>query len=451
MSQATLPAPVAPPSVGVAEPPRRGRRRRKVLIWVAAVLLIGGVGFYIWRHRSLLTGAKAAAIPTVAVRRGDVSLSISARAELRGGNPEALIAPMTGGGDLHITFLRPTGDLVNSGDIVVQFDTTEQEYKLKEAEADLAEASQHILQAKAQQQADEEEDRYALLKAQTELKLAELDVRKNPLLPAIVGKQNDLALRAAQDHLAQVQQNLANRKATGQASIQMQEAGQAKAQAQAAAAKRNIESMTVKAQRSGYVSVKQNSNLNFAFDGMVLAPFQVGDAVRPGMAVAEIPDLSSWEVAANIDELDRGHIAVGQPVEVTVVALPERQFHGHVKDLGGTVGNFWERHFECTIALDNPSQQLRPGMSARVVISTENLRHALWIPAQALFNSDGRMYVYLKSGGTFVEKDVKLLRRSETRAVVSGLSEGQTVALANPLTSEKKQSSEASPLKNLTR
>ena len=50
-----------------------------------------------------------------------------------------------------------------------------------------------------QRDAEQEEDRYALLKAESDVKLAELDVRKNPLVPAITAKQNTLALEAAQE------------------------------------------------------------------------------------------------------------------------------------------------------------------------------------------------------------------------------------------------------------
>ena len=53
--------------------------------------------------------SKEAAIPIAKVQRGDVSLAITARGELRGGNPEILTAPMTGGTEMHITLLRKTG------------------------------------------------------------------------------------------------------------------------------------------------------------------------------------------------------------------------------------------------------------------------------------------------------------------------------------------------------
>ncbi|MGA8030635.1 MAG: efflux RND transporter periplasmic adaptor subunit [Bryobacteraceae bacterium] len=450
MSQVTAPAPLPIPveRPHVAPPPKRPPSwRKRVLIGCAVVALLGIAAFYGVRAYRALTAGKEPAIPVAKVQRGDVSLAITARGELRGGNPESLTAPLIGGTEMHITTLKKTGEAVKAGDVVVQFDTTEQEYKLKEAEGDVAEAEQHLIQAKAQRDAEKEEDRYALLKAKTDVKLAELDVRKNPLLAAIVAKQNDLALSAARDRLAQVEQNQANRQSTGEAGIAMQEAGRAKAEAQAATARRNIEAMTLRAHRAGYVSVKQNSSGNFFFFGMTLPLYQAGDAVRPGMAVAEIPDLKNWELAANISELDRGHIAPNDKVAITIIAVPDREFHGHIKELGGTTGAFWDRHFECKIALDDPSPELRPGMSATLVVSTDEMHQVLWIPSQALFESDGRTFVYARSGRTFTPKDVKLLRRNETRAVISGLSEGQTVALADPLMMAKKKSAETNPLK----
>ena len=254
-------------------------------------------------------------------------------------------------------------------------------------------------------------------------------------------------MEGARDHLSQTEKNLNNRKATGEAGIAIQNAARAKAESQIATAKQNIEAMTLRAQRSGYVAVKENSNTNFFFTGMVLPFFQVGDAVRPGMAIAEIPDLNNWELLVNIGELDRGHLQPGNQASITIVAVPGRQFHGKVKDLGGMTGNFWERHFECKMSLDDPVPALRPGMTANVVIVTDQLRKVLSLPTQAIFESDGRTFVYVRSRDSFVARDIKLIRRNETRAIVDGLKEGETVALANPLDVKKNKSGEGSPLK----
>ncbi len=419
------------------------KRRFRFSGWPLAILVMAGAAagasWYGMRAYKNITASKDEVIPTAKVSRGDVTISVTARGSLRGGNSEMLLAPMTGGLDMHLTSLLTTGEAVKAGQVIAEFDTTEQEYKLKEAEADLAEAEAHLAQARAQNDAQDEEDRYALLKAQSDVRLAELDVRKNPLLPALTAKENNLPLDAAKDHLTQLQHNLANRKATNQASISIQEAARGKAESQAKTARENIEAMTLKAHRDGYVSVRQNSGGNMMFYGMVLPIFQVGDQVRPGMAVAEIPDLKNWEVSANIGELDRGHLSLGEPVEISVVALPTRTFKGHVKELGGTTGSPWDRHFECKIGLDDPTPELRPGMSANIVITTDQMKGVLSLPSQAMFESDGKTFVYVQSPNGFTPRDVKLVRRNEMRVVVTGVNEGEQVALANPTETAKKK------------
>jgi HlyD family secretion protein len=393
----------------------------------------------------------ASRLPVTRVKRGDVTITVHAKGELSGGHTEMLAAPMTGGGDMAITYLRENGELVKAGDVVVKFDTTEEEFKLKEAEADLAEAEQQVIQAKADNQAKEEEARYALLQAKADVRTAELEVRRNPLLATIVARENTLALEAAQDHLRQLQHDLANRQATSAAAIAIQEAARNKAKVKAETARQNIENMVLKAKSGGYVNIQQNTNGNFMYWGMELPTLQVGDTVNAGMAVAQIPDLKNWEVTANIGELDRGHLSVGQKVKVSIVALPGKTFQGTVTEIGGTTGRFWDRHFECKIALEQVSPGMRPGMTSNIVITTGVLPNALWIPSQALFESDGRTFVYARTSSGFVPHDVKLVRRSESQVVLTGLAEGQTVALASPDQQSQGAAKKGSAMKALPR
>jgi multidrug efflux pump subunit AcrA (membrane-fusion protein) len=166
--------------------------------------------------------------------------------------------------------------------------------------------------------------------------------------------------------------------------------------------------------------------------GQQLPQFQVGDAARAGQAVAQIPDMSNWEVNARIPESDRGHLEPGQKVTIRAAAIPGRDFKGHIKSVGAGTGSAWERTFECRIALDESSPELRPGMTSNIVITVESLEDVLWVPSQALFESDGHSFVYLRTAEGFATQDVKLLRRSESQAVVSGIAEGALVALSNP-------------------
>jgi HlyD family secretion protein len=406
------------------------------LRWVVSfAVILGIVGALAWGAVKLVKATSTTSsleLPTTKVKKGRVTLTVAARGELQGGNSEMLTAPMIGGGTLALTDLREPGELVKPGDVVAQFDTTEQEYKRKEAENDLAEAQEQVVKAEAESLAIEEESRWAMINAQNEVKLAELEIRRNTLIAAIAAKQNDLALEAARNRERQTGQDYNNKKTTSAAGIAIQKAAENKARMMAETARKNIENMTLKAKTAGYVNVQQNQNQNMMYWGMSLPPFQIGDTTRAGMAVAQIPDLKNWEVNASVGELDRGHLTVGQAVTIRVVALAGKEFAGKVKSIGGTSGPPWDRHFECHITLDKPAPELRPGMTSNMVITVDTMENVLWIPSQALFESDGRTFVYSRGPNGFLPHDVKLVQRSESQAVITGINEGSLIAMSNP-------------------
>ncbi|MGD0868235.1 MAG: efflux RND transporter periplasmic adaptor subunit [Bryobacteraceae bacterium] len=405
----------------------------RILVAAAILAVIAAAAFGTRKLVRAVTTQTVADLPSTKVRRGRVTISVTARGELQGGNTEMIVVPPTGADSSAITFLREPGEAVEAGDTVVEFDTTLQEYNLREAEADLAEAEQMVIQAQATSQSGDEENRYALLAAQSDVKLAELAVRSNKIQPALKARQNDIALEAAQGRLHQAEQNLANKTANTTAGVAIQQANLGKAKVTAEMNRKIIEGMSVKAKTSGYVNIQPNTSGNsWYYSGMTFQLLQLGDTVYSGMAVAQIPDMQNWEVAARIGELDRGHLAVGQKVSLTVVALPGKSFGGRVKTVGGTTGSPWDRHFDCRITLEQPAPEMRPGMTSNMLITAESLDDVLWIPSQALYESDGKTFVYMRSPKGFMPHDVTLMNRSESQAVVKGLNEGDVVAMSNP-------------------
>ncbi len=395
------------------------------------------------RFFAKINTVEPARLPSTRVRTGDVTFTVTADGSLQGGNSRMLTAPMIGGGTLVLTDLRKPGELVKQDAIVAQFDTTDENYKLRQAEADLAEAEQQVIQAQSEAKAKEEELEYELIAARGDLRQAEIEVGANPIRPALTAKQNNIALQGAKDRVAKLERDYPERKAAASASIAIQEAARKKAQVLAETARRNIDMMVLKAPADGYVNVERNTNTNFYFSGMTLPAFQVGDQVRPGMAVAQIPDLNSWEASAQIAETDRGHLSAGLPAEIRVIALPGRKFRAKISDLGGTTGPPWERRFACKLALLESAPELRPGMSALIVITLDTLRDVTWIPTQALFEQGGRTFVYARQGDRFLAKDVTLVRRGESRVVIKGAQPGEEIALASPDQKDRKEQKNA--------
>jgi len=86
---------------------------------------------------------------------------------------------------------------------------------------------------------------------------------------------------------------------------------------------------------------------------------------------------------------------------------------------------------------------LRPGLLADVQVIIEKIPNAIYIPAQAVFERDGKPVVYVKTAQHFEERPVKLAKRSESTMVIAdGLRPGEEVAMTNPIRQGAKKKEE---------
>lgn len=76
---------------------------------------------------------------------------------------------------------------------------------------------------------------------------------------------------------------------------------------------------------------------------------------------------------------------------------------------------------------------LRPGLLADVEIIVEKIPNAIYVPAQAIFQKEGKSVVYVKQGNKFVARNVKLLKRSESLMIIAeGLKAGEEISMQDP-------------------
>ena len=410
-------------------------KRTIVLLIVAGAIVASGFGIATGLRAAIsaLADVDDGAVPTTAVRRADVNIEVTARGELQGGGARTLIVPRAGTAELPITFLRDTGDVVAEGDVVAQFDPSGQQYDLIQAEADLEEARQQLIKAQADAFVALEKARLDVATTQDDLEISRLDQLENQFLGKIQQRRNQIAMEQATNKHEQAVRDLAHREATKDTGIGGQKAAVQEAQAKADTARQTMASLTLRAPTSGYVQLAENTNgLSVIFMGMQIPTFQLGDAARPGQTVARIPDMSAWEVSTQIPETDRAFLAVGQSATISPKAMPGRSFKGRISVLGGSAGSAWNRTFNSRIALDDADDGLRPGMSVDVTIRVETLSNVLWLPAQAVFEREGRWFVYRQAADGYITHPVTVVRRTESQAVVNGIDEGVTVALAQP-------------------
>ena len=418
-------------------------KHRRVITWGMFGVIVAGCVVVATAARRTRLSTSDGEISVGLVKRGDLNLKVVASGELRATHTITLTAPAVGGGALQITRLAHTGTWVKKGDIVIEFDPSEQRYKLEQSRSELLQAEQEIAKAKADSAVLAAQDKLALLKARFDVRRAELDVQKNELVSAIDGKKNQLALEQAQRVLAELEQDSKSHSASGQATIYLAQERRNKAKLEMDQAQQNIGKMQVPATMDGLVSIDKNRGANeFFFDGMSLPDYREGDQVQPGRGIAEVIDAGEMEITSKIDERDRSNVKTGQTAEIEFDALPRHVFHGSVKNAGGmSMRQFWEADlggkFDVSIQLSDADPRLRPGLTAQVAIVGDEKKNVLYIPRLALFLKDGKPVVYLKRGSAFEPRQVSIQSEDESRAAIEGLDAGSEVALTDPTAPRK--------------
>ncbi len=427
----------------------RNRKKVRLLIVLLVVMAAGGVISVALQQVS----RPGREIPTARVRRGDLDVKVYTTGELRSVRSAMLVAPSVGS-SLRIVHLAETGARVKKGDAVVEFDPSDQEHNLEQARYDLRQAQQSIAKAQADAAVQSAQDEVDLLKANFDVRRAELEVSRNELVSVIDAQKNLLTLEEAKRRLAQLKQDIQSRTVSNQASIAVAREKLEKARLAMTQAEQNIERMQLRSPLDGLVAVRENQRASggFYFTGMRLPEFREGDEVQPGTFVAQVLDVSQMEIQGKVSETDRANLNEGEPADIRVYALPSTQIEGKVKAVAGMairdrLGRSGAMSkFDVLVQLDKPDPQLRPGLTAQVVISGGQMNDVLYLPSQAVFERDGNPAVFVKKGSKFDPQQIKILRRSETQVVVEGLSEGSEVALVNPEAQSGKSATSTGPV-----
>jgi len=424
--------------------------RSHIVVWgFVAAVLVAAIGVAATARRSNLSRSEDD-VPFAMVKRGELELKAYTTGELQANHSITLSAPAIGGGSLQITKLLHTGTPVTKGDAVVEFDPSEQVYKLEQSRSELLQAEQDIIKAKDDAAVLAAQDKVALLKARFDVRRAQLEVQKNELVSSIDARKNQLSLDQANRALAELEHDIQSHGITGKTGIDLAREKWNKAKLAMNEAQQNIQRMRVVSPIDGLVAIQKNVG-DFSFSGMSLPDFHEGDQAQPGAAIAQVIDSRDMELSAKVSETERANIAIGQSTEIQFDSLAGRVFHGVLKSAAGMVHRnfFWEdqgSNYDITIQLSDRDPRLRPGLTAQIVILDAKKQNTLYIPRQALFQKEGTQTVFLKRGASFKQMPVKVTAENASRAAVEGLQQGEEVALIDPTSPRKAAPSSAAAL-----
>ncbi|HEV2391464.1 MAG TPA: efflux RND transporter periplasmic adaptor subunit [Verrucomicrobiae bacterium] len=183
------------------------------------------------------------------------------------------------------------------------------------------------------------------------------------------------------------------------------------------------------------------------FDCTVLTrPVSIGQAVsgsggfNSGTEVLTIADLNSMVINAQVNQADIPRLKAGEPVEVTIEAVPGLQATGVVERISpqATIKNNI-KGYPVRIVLKNVDPRVRPGMTANARIPVATAANVTAVPLEAVFtekNPDtGEMerFVYVQHGGNFEKRNVKVgISDFFYAEIQDGLKPGEVVSLEMP-------------------
>lgn len=397
------------------------------------VLVLAGSGVVLGAVR---LGKRTPTVPTIEVKRGEFLDSLQFRGEVKALKSVTISAPAEAG-ELQIIKMPAEGTVVKPGDVVVEFDKTKTEQDLAQFRSTLKSAEAGINQARAQARLTEEGDTTTVLKARYAVETARLEASKQEIVSKIEGEEAKLKLADAEQALREAETKQKSDLALNHATIESTEQASSKAKFDVQRSEHSLTLMAVRAPSAGTISLLDH------WTGSTEAPYRPGDRAWPGAAIANLPDATTLRISARVDETERGRLAPKQSVTVQLNAIPDRQFTGHIEQIGALAsldfsgGWPFPRNFDLEIVLDQTDPRFKPGISGQVTVTVDRVADAITIPAQAMFQKSGQEVVYVWRGSQFEERAIDVGRRSGDRVLVAkGVAVGEQVALKDPTTKE---------------
>jgi multidrug resistance efflux pump len=374
-------------------------------------------------------------LPTAIVTKTTFIDFLQLRGEVRPVRSVVLTAP-SAGSDLQIVDLATNGSKVAAGDVVITFDPTQQERTLETKRSELKQAESEIEKAEAEQRrrvASAQSERDEAKKA---LERARLEIQGNELRARIDAENFVIAVSNAEEHVRELEKKIEGERIAAQADVAIARQKRDKALYDIKETERIIGSLQVRAPIAGSISLLPN--FRAGGPGRAAPEFRRGDRAWFGAQVAELPDLTSVQMTARVDEADRGRIQIGSGVRVRVDAVPDKELTGTLKDISVVAKpdfTTWPpvRNFDLVVALSDSDPRLRSGMSASARVELDRLANVLVVPTGAVFQKGAATIVYLVARGDVESRPVTVLRRGRDQiAIASGVGEGDRVSLKEP-------------------
>ena len=403
-----------------------GKRRLSRWIWLVGLSIV--VLLTIWW---LLPGSKTD-LPSTIVQSGEFVINLKETGRLRAELSETVSAPPIRM-NLQIVDLVPEGEIVEKGDMIIQFDTTEINQRIDDQRAEIDISRSNLTRNLVSMESNLASLRSGVEEARASYRLAQLRLEQMKFEADVKIEEENLRLFQAELSLKRAERNVEAQLQIDSAELRSLELKIHQDEIDLEKTLLEKSKLTVLAPAPGLVVYKET------WKGGEMGKIKIGDTPWRGQALIELPDLSIMLVETSVSEVDVAKIKVGLLVEIKLDAYPDPTFHGELIEIAALAkteeGTSNAKVFDVLVRIEESDPLLKPGMSARANIIIDELQDKLWIPVEAVFNDNGRTIVWESTGGGWKMSEVQLGARNDNHVVVeSGVEAGARVALVDPST-----------------
>jgi len=160
---------------------------------------------------------------------------------------------------------------------------------------------------------------------------------------------------------------------------------------------------------------------------------KVGEVISIGATITPVVSIiseSQFEIEVNVPEADIVKVKVSDPCTIVLDALPDNLFSGRVvfidpaqQLIGGVI------YYKVRVSFNDPSDKVKPGMTADVTIITDRRENVLVVPRRAVITKENKKFIRILEGKTIKEIEVETgLEGAEGGVeIVSGINEGEKI------------------------
>ena len=329
------------------------------------------------------------------------------------------------------------GDLVQEGQVLVRLEDTEFRAQVNQARANLASAQARLDQLRTGSRPQEKmRDKAAVLQAEARLRTADAEYQRTERLYRDgVASKSELDRALAERDTAAALVEAAKQSSTmtdigprpeeiraAEAEVQQMKAALEYAQTQ-------MEATQIKAPVSGTVLER------IVERGEMVSPSAFGGS-GARTSVVDLADLTDLQVELDISQTDFSRLKMDQKAEIIPEAYPNLKYTGYIAEIAPEA-NRAKSTIQVKVKVENPDQQLRPEMNARVnfladsSVNKENSSTGrILVPKQAVVKKDNGAFVFVIKGDKVEQRAIRAGGEiGDDYQVLEGLSGNESVAL----------------------